>query len=170
MIDLTPFCGKDDDRWYLNAPFSEGEFTYATNGHILIRVARRDDITSEPEQMMNRCAKLFAEAAPTPPIAIPEIPPIVEGDCDCCNGAGSHERECGTGDYDCDDCAGTGRVMKEPGDSWYPQIDVGDAAFAPNYLRLIKSLPNVQFMPNGQHGAHFTFDGGDGLLMPIKKE
>ena len=40
-IDLQPFCGEDHDRWYLMKPLSFGDYTYATNGHIVIRVTRR---------------------------------------------------------------------------------------------------------------------------------
>ena len=40
MIDLMKFCGKEDPREWLNAPFSLGDYTYATNGHLIVRVPR----------------------------------------------------------------------------------------------------------------------------------
>ena len=43
-IDLQQFCSKDDTRPYICKPFSFGEFSYATNGHIIVRVARRADV------------------------------------------------------------------------------------------------------------------------------
>ena len=172
MIDLKPFCGDNDIRYYLNEPFSEGEFTYATNGHILIRVPRRDDAKEvEADSMKNRLPKMFADNPFLLPVEIPDIPPMVEGDCDCCNGEGTHDYKCGNAPpYACGECNGTGKQMTELGDTQWPEIEVGNAAFAPKYLRLIKTLPGIQFSPNTRdHSAAFKFDGGDGLLMPMRK-
>ena len=43
-IDLQQFCSTDGTRWYLTKPFSMGEFSFATNGHILVRQPRRADV------------------------------------------------------------------------------------------------------------------------------
>ncbi len=42
-LDLTPFCGTGAHRSYLHNPFASGGHTFATNGHIAIRVPARDD-------------------------------------------------------------------------------------------------------------------------------
>jgi len=42
MIDLKQFCHFDHEMFL--APFSLGGFSYATNGHVLVRVGRRDDV------------------------------------------------------------------------------------------------------------------------------
>jgi hypothetical protein len=45
MIDLMPFCATPNDmRGYLRQPFTLGQYTLASNGHILIRVDRTDAI------------------------------------------------------------------------------------------------------------------------------
>jgi hypothetical protein len=36
-VDLQGFCSTDSGRQNLQKPFSRGEFTWATNGHVLIR-------------------------------------------------------------------------------------------------------------------------------------
>ena len=41
--DLMKFCGGND-RAGIATPFSIGEYTYATNGHIMVRVPRIADI------------------------------------------------------------------------------------------------------------------------------
>jgi len=172
MINLKPFCGDDDPRDYLNAPFSEGTFTYATNGHILIRVARRDDVpeVDDKSSMKGKCEKLFADNPFVAAVPIPEVPPLVEEDCDCCNGEGTHERKCGkSSDYPCAECNATGSVMVEPDESKWPRIEVGNAGFDPRYLRLLLTLPNVQLSPNAMEPAPFTFDGGSGLIMPMRE-
>lgn len=171
-IDLKPFCSENDIRYYLNAPFSEGEFSYASNGHILIRVPRRDDVpeVDEKSTMKGRVDKLLAENPFVAAVPIPDIPPPVEADCYCCNGDGAHDYKCGGAPpYDCGECDGTGKQMDEPGDSTYPFVDVGGTHFAPKYLRLIKSLPGYQFSPIEGKASPFKFDGGEGLLMPMRK-
>src|SRR3990167_7705159 len=44
MIDLQQFCSKDKERPHLMTPFTIGDFSYATNGHIIVRVRRLDGI------------------------------------------------------------------------------------------------------------------------------
>lgn len=163
MIDLQPFCGKDDPRAYLNAPFSEGEFTYATNGHILIRVAKRADIIALPEQMKGRCAKMFWDNPWRELLPIPDVPPAEILTCVYCDGAGKLD----FGDKDlerCDECEGIGKW--EP---WKPGFPLGKAHFAQRYLRLLKALPDCKISANhASKPAPFTFDGGCGLLMPMR--
>lgn len=56
MIDLQSFCADpDDQRVYLTRPFSIGDYTLASNGHILIRIARQDGILP-PENMPEKVA------------------------------------------------------------------------------------------------------------------
>jgi hypothetical protein len=49
MIDLKPFCDKGSFRG-LEAPFTVGDWTYATDGHICIRVPRRADAPERGRQ------------------------------------------------------------------------------------------------------------------------
>ena len=124
--------------------------------------------------MKNRLPKMFSDNPFVAAVSIPDIPPQVEVDCYCCDGEGVHERESGNSeDYDCEECNATGRVMGESGElsnTSYPKIEVGGVDFAPQYLRLIKSLPNAQLSPTEGKASPFTFDGGDGLLMPMRKQ
>src|SRR5271156_726915 len=41
-IDLQQFCSKNDARPYIAKPFRYGDFTYATNRHLLVRVPSID--------------------------------------------------------------------------------------------------------------------------------
>ena len=47
--NISKFCSKDSTRSSINSPYSLGEYTYATNGHIIIRLPRIDDIKENPE-------------------------------------------------------------------------------------------------------------------------
>lgn len=150
MIDLKQFCGKGDYREILNAPFSDSEFTYASNGHIIVRVPRRSDI--EPlsgGSFLPSAQKKFGENKPGELIAIPTLPPLKMIPCDEC-------------EHGCAYCE-NGFVPKM---QW---VELGDTQFMNHYLHLVVSLPNALISPNGKNAAPFTFDGGDGLLMPCKK-
>jgi hypothetical protein len=55
-IDLKPFCLNKRDAYYrqkvkqiLTAPFSIGDHTYASNGHICVRIPRRPDVAEVKE-------------------------------------------------------------------------------------------------------------------------
>jgi hypothetical protein len=47
--DMKPFCSTDEIRPYLHNPFSRGDYSYATNGHIIVRVRKVAEI-SENDQ------------------------------------------------------------------------------------------------------------------------
>ena len=48
--ELQAFCSdRDDIRYYLQKPWSDGVYTYASNGHIIVRVARLPDVPEEPK-------------------------------------------------------------------------------------------------------------------------
>lgn len=73
-LDLKPFCYKRGDRPHLQRPFSFGRHTFATNGHILIRVERRaSEKGTVSRDMIEAVQKLIApaEARPLRKIKIP---------------------------------------------------------------------------------------------------
>jgi hypothetical protein len=57
MIDLTPFCGKDYPH-----PFTQGDYTYATNLHVLVRVPKREDVPINADIPVWDLAKTFIRA------------------------------------------------------------------------------------------------------------
>lgn len=122
MLDLTPFCQHPGygSRAYLVKPWSLGAWTYASNGHMAIRVPRREDVPENSEAPAS-IETVFARAdeatyVPLPPIDIPK-PKYVRctvckgqgwGDeCQTCDGTGEHTCTCGQ-DHECGDCDGSG--------------------------------------------------------------
>lgn len=164
-MDLQQFCAEDNPR--INEPWSRGEHTFATNGHILIRVPRITDI---PDIDGAPDAMRVWEKIPMPPgesAVIPDIPPAAWRVCQTCA-----EAEGGIIDPECDDCDGDGKFR----DTAYTKV--GEMSFNDEYLRMIKVLPGYKFYPavwesgivnKGSNAppSVFTFDGGDGLLMPV---
>lgn len=123
-IDLAKFCSFDRHRSHLSAPFTIGDYTYASNGHIGIRVPRRDDVPEGDPKTLS-LAKTFADGdalefrpLPDVPIAPPLDLPRCQTcrssgkivDCELCGGTGEHKCDCEHCDRGCDDCDGYGNA------------------------------------------------------------
>ena len=97
-LSLEMFC--DPERPELARPFSIDAWTYASNGHILVRVPRRDDVgeckgdfAAKVLALMSAAASRKPRYSPAPKFELPE----------------SFERE-----EDCFDCSGTGKAHNCP--------------------------------------------------------
>lgn len=170
---LKKFVSQDDPRKYMRSPFTRGEWTYATNGHIAVRVPKIDGVEILPEKHIPNLESLFQSVGGNDFIALPWMPPLEE--CPLCSGTGiAYEcPECGgsgqveygsTGVSACRHCGGTGAKRDAP-------TKVGDSHFDLFYLHLINGLPGARFSPGAgrMDMARFVFDGGEGILMPMKQ-
>lgn len=126
MIDLIKFCATDRNRGSMSSPWSRGEWTYATNGHIAVRVPRRPDVTREDGPDLQSVMDKSPEATsmqPIPDYTRPATRPCTTCRgagkvtlCRSCEGEGSYEcGECGQ-DAECDDCRGKGVWTARLGD------------------------------------------------------
>jgi hypothetical protein len=57
MIDLSPFCADPYPH-----PFTQGDYTYATNLHVLVRVPKRDGYEIDLEAPMWELGRALARA------------------------------------------------------------------------------------------------------------
>lgn len=175
---LKEFCSNNSALKKLCSPWSRGEYTYATNGHILVRVKRLDEIAENPASP--DADNMFADNTKHPWqwMDVPEPVWTVEK-CECCQGTGKHcvapaEIACEERDeigIDCRDCVG-GEIKKGTVTIDGPQ---GKVAFDSKYIAMLRNLPGVkigvlgnQCSPIPAIPSPFTFDGGDGLLMPMR--
>lgn len=201
-VDLKEFCAAGEWRSYLEQPFSIGEFTYATNGHMALRVPRRADVGSvknAPESIAGMFEKVEGKEAGARPLPnIPDVPMSVCRDCrgggkvtSCreCGGEGElecdlgHDHECGDCDgrgffpalgredsaiRPCPKCYGGGRVPEHGWDT--PVIFPEGVAISIRYARKIAKLPGIRVNSAETYGGPlpFWFDGGAGLLMPLR--
>lgn len=163
-IDLTQFCERNGFRLWMTEPFGIGEYTYASNGVILVRVPRSDwpsvDLPSEvlPASFPRILKWLYDSPAMAP---IPAIPPgPFYEKCLWCAGSGEVEYD------ECEECDGEGVIEK------YTYYRFGTRSFNARYLRMIKALPDSRLAIKGpkMDGALFTFTGGRGLLMPVSED
>jgi hypothetical protein len=122
MIDLQPFCGRDDPRVYLNSPWQEDGRAYATNGHIAIEIEGLPDapLRAVDPKMAGRIQKLLTqvegndvEVAITLPVEPADTCRRCAGSgyaiseaCNECDGDGWFEH--GTHEYECKACDSQG--------------------------------------------------------------
>lgn len=170
MIDLQQFCATDKTRPYLLKPFSAGEWSWATNGHIMVRVPRRSDVPErakhgEPDVekvIADTAEKLQGDFVPLPKV---EFPPRDEDEeeCENCDGSGK-AHSCPDCECKCEECGGTGLYQPYRDVS----VGIGEAIYSGKYVALLQSLPGpIRIRTSPEYPAHFTFDGGEGWLMPM---
>jgi len=203
-MKLEDFCGSEDDpRWILHTPFTFGEWTYATDGAIAVRVPAMPDypMAGADHKIAAKCADFFEKTTPVEPLpGMPAFERPMPKLCDCCDGNGS-VTECAAcrgegGDYndvenewsDCDECNGRGffpggavkceECNGEGNLKWMTPVRIGENWITLHYLERIERLPSLRagWLPfdggypveANQKILRFAFDGGEGLLMPIR--
>jgi hypothetical protein len=196
-MDLLRFCNPDAEMRGINRPFSRGEWTYATDGRIIIRVPRVDGY--DEDRGPKNAERMFDEAKSreiTVWQPLPEYTLEIKA-CDWCGGKGyvthcnawrNPDIKCGKGEWKkCqrynDDCA-IGCTINDKGAeicgdcngsgrvkiSSGPVMNgaVGEVKINAIYLDMIQDLPNIQIAPHDKNSFfRIKFDGGEGLLMPM---
>jgi hypothetical protein len=191
-VDLQQFCARIDIREYLKKPWTRGGFAYGCNGHILVRIPTNEPDAAEGNPIADKADELLEKAGKAAYIALPAFTPPRRclgcgGDgrrlmlqCPDCEGDGYFHR--GRHEYECKECEGDGLLdadeatdgaamhdCPECGGIGYHESSapVGNAHYSTVYLRQLSMLPNLRICTTGyEKGAHFVFDGGEGLLMP----
>jgi hypothetical protein len=150
-IDLRPFCGDEGSAAaYLMSPWSRGVFTYATNGHVLVRVPRRPDVPEiDGGKALNTEAVLrampFADRARFTPLRL-NLP--------------------AQGAFGCPHCG-----ERINADEVALSVSMRGAIFRGDYIRLIMALPDLRCAPVTEATGPFAFIfSGDGIgaLMPMR--
>jgi hypothetical protein len=157
---LQKFCSRHLSQ-SIAQPFTDGEWTYASNGYVLIRVPVTTPMPWRDNQPRNLWT-LIPDRCNVVPCELPprwndrELPVI-----DC--------RECGTGDMPgngvCEYCDGTG---KTEGRFPIPVNRECSASVDLKHLRLVHELPGVKlFRQRGKGPIRVEFDGGDGAMATL---
>lgn len=165
-INLQQFCGTDISRDYLMQPWSLGEYTYATNGHILVQVPRIDGVPENSRAPSKKLSDVLdpqrdAACEPLPALKLPEVRKRI---CYHCDGTG-RGHECPNCACVCTECSGEKSVSCED----FISCEVDGFLIALKYLRMIAALPNAK-MAKGSPSTpvRFTFDGGEGRIMGLR--
>lgn len=161
-----------DGIFSIRLPWSRGDYTYSTNGHLIIRIPRHPDIKEILEAPDALNIFLKAEPIPSEWIDIPALPEPQFIQCKECDGQRFVTWKTDWNEYEaeCKSCDGTG----ESGE--IRKIEINGVIFNVEYLRKISKLPNFKIsVLNAGDGivekekpVWFKFDGGDGLIMPCR--
>jgi hypothetical protein len=190
--DLQKFCEPGNPR--MATPFSFGSYTLATNGHILIRVARLSDIPERADAIpLERVNQHFiSPIIQQDHYPLPDFPAPEKHPCKECRGKGK--------DYTCPECDGDGEIEWDTnynsystecklclaeriihgicpvcnGSGYYYKPEsllIGAQFYDKRYLAMIRDLPDSRFAPghSTKEPGHFVFTDGDGIVMPRLK-
>jgi hypothetical protein len=167
LDELKKFCGNNDVRQYLNAPFSLGEWTYASDGHIAARIPRVDSVPEVelPKNMDKSLPELFTKEFSNW-VPVPAVTIRPDEYCYVCDGTG--ERECNMGHiHECDSCDGTG---EQSGYTMDHKTMIGDTCFQDKYLALIQGWEIAVDPTDLRAAAGIRLGDVRGVLMPRRKD
>lgn len=168
ISEMKRFCGDEVTRPYISKPFSHGKYTYATNGHIVIRVARMDDVPEAegaPEGFVGKAEALFDSFGRHKFRQVRKKNDLKNEIVACgeCCGRG-REHDCPDCQCICEECEGTGRVKARL------SCQIGGVLFDAEYISLIGGLKNAEIEVSDDDGpTKFRFDGGEGVLMHLRR-
>lgn len=189
---LNKFCSNDEIRTNIQKPFTISDYTYATDGHIAIRVEKIKSI-GEKEDSINVDKCLPWDDKIENWLPLPEYTVDISDNCSCCKGTKKSEEclECGGEGFlefetnfnyyecECKTCVGNGYILSK-NKTCLPCRGSGIKNDIPiyfkniklnmNLLERIKDLPNIKLgTPKGESDPiKIKFDGGDGFIMPMR--
>lgn len=188
---LDQFVAKNDIREFLRTPFNGKAFTYATNGAMAVRMPRIEGFPDN-DKIPDSLDRYFERTAKQEFVKLESIPDVAHQECEFCGGSGrmticsecngDGDVECDLGHYhecracngkgrvhgngsECDECEGKGKVAE------LTRMIIGKTHVDARYAEVINALPAVEFAlqddPDGP--VYFRFNGGEGLLMPLRR-
>lgn len=164
---LQKFCSTDPSRESLHHPITQGDYTYATDGRICVRVPAIEgaQFALRPDFGAIWPASFDVYMPATLPDGFDDMKdPATK--CQTCQGRGHVTCETCGHDHACGDCDGDGFII----DLVPVPLSGGVCFAASHYLRLVMSLPGAAIQClDLTSPIRFTFDGGEGLLMPMKR-
>jgi hypothetical protein len=173
LDDLQTFCSTDSDPRYreIQRPFSRGDWTWATDGHLIIRVPRLQAVSEGAAVTLKIIEDTIAACRndTTRPIGTLPEPTTIRIECDHCNGTGrKHDSPCCN--CECSECDGDGWLIYKSDDDI--SVSIHEVPFDVGLFRKLSDLPNlrVQAIAEPKKPLYLRFDGGEGLLMPLSME
>jgi hypothetical protein len=160
---LQPFCSTEAHRPELHRPWTRGAFTFATNGHIAVRVPAIpgvSDVGAAPNADF-----LWADQPSTfysAPVA--NLRDEIITPCPRCDGDTEEPvHDCPCCECKCPACDGKGETLRKA----YALLN--GVAFRLKHLKQAWSMPGLTIAaPNEDQRWHFKFDGGEGCIMPLR--
>ncbi len=161
--ELMPFCSTDETRPSICQPLNQDGATWATDGRVIVRVAEIELPPPAEGLKIPNVAEVWKQFQTDAQFStMPELPAPFMKPCTDCEGSG----ECPHCDRVCLECGGSGTYAAQQ-----PTM-VGARQLDARFLRKIAALPNPSLAIAGEkiEPLSFKFDGGEGLLMPMRTQ
>jgi hypothetical protein len=177
--EFSPFCSKDFSRMSIQVPILNGGWLYATDGHVCVRAQGVDlpvgfgEVAPKgmsqwphPEKsVLDGLPRFFERETPAfrRVVNMPKQNPKVV--CEGCMGEGGFQCEACDHPNECPACGGDGYNVE---DIW---LDLGGVLMSLNLLSRIAHFPNLEISLDAENplkGQRFRFDGGEGVIIPLK--
>lgn len=158
-IDLSAFCPSKPFAYRMKSPFSRGDYSWATDGRILVRVPRRPDIAENPDAPnVEKFWVDFPQAGWCRPV-VRELPTPKKKVCTACGGRG-RKHECPECECTCEECDGLGLHDEKQA------VTVGERAVQLHHARMIVGLDWLEIVPPAKtdHLLLFQFEDGQGII------
>lgn len=155
LNELKRFCGKNQTlREWMNEPFSDDEWTYATDNSIIVRAPKFRSITAKaPVNYVKKIQSWFMKPV-SRWVSVPVVKKRKIFRCECCRGSGKRGGEvCGL-------CNGDGFVITQ-----IIPVAIGEYSFADHYLWMIEG-----WKISPAERAAIRGNGATGFLMSMGKE
>ncbi len=170
---LKLFCAASDSpKFSITEPFRRGDYVYATDGKIAIQVTASlfPEITGDekaPSEKGMLAIGFGSSLDNTELFPLPrKIPESTKIYCGACMGTGECICDECDNEHRCGKCGGGGHLRK------MVTVQLGVATVDSQLLLLIQKLPNptIEYPAEPERAIHFKFDGGRGLVMPVRKK
>jgi hypothetical protein len=162
-IDLQLLC--DRSRPNIATPWSAGDWSYACDGKVAVRVPRRANVAERDDAPTGSVFIWFTPLTPGELLPLPrvEVPEPVWRTCRDCDGRGC-EHDCPECGCECGSCGGVGKLANQV------VMATGGFDLSGRTWRVLQALPDVRLAAGITKYGHirFTFAGGDGLASPLR--
>jgi hypothetical protein len=150
VSDLEPFCLTEDqvgEREKLRRPWPSGEYTYATNGWVIVKIPRLADVEARDgpptdDQIERLWSGVATQKLLRPLPARLKLPADEEPETEGCwrRHGSSHLHSCPDCKCECTLCNGTGTVP-EPSEP----VQIFGACFNSRMIKTLTRLPDMRF-------------------------
>ncbi len=196
LSEFEKFCSVDKEKPMLTKSFNQGDYRYATDEYIVIRILNTEACKIlENEKLPNMDALKWDHSEITKWQSLTNIDSSMIDKCVFCKGTGRvnvcHECD-GDGEVnaeteyssylcDCATCNGKGSIgigdedsnecedCEASGLNYSYRFKVNNRLVVYRQLKKIMTLPKLQIADYGEPNEimRFKFDGGEGLIMPV---
>jgi len=178
LDQIKSFCSTDPIRFKLAEPFNLEEWTYATDGRIIVRIKRGlETLQTAKEANINPLSAyngVFTDWFKLPAFEVePEpVPPEPKRTiCNECDGTGDCDCYCPKCDGECEECGGEGEITDlGPKPPPYPIGIIKGTVFNLRFIQKIQRLGEMEWSLGEKGMMAFRNEDCEGRIMAMESK